>query len=71
MPFIETMQGRLISLAAGDVQSYLVIALHSMSLLFYNFRNTTAHHWADTSLHLPLTVALPKKSFKRDHGIDL
>ena len=41
-------------------QTNLVIALHELSLLFSHFIITTVYHWADTSLHLPLAVALPE-----------
>ena len=55
------------SLVEGNEGSYqpnnqtnLVIALHdTLSLLFCHFINTSAYHWAYTSLHLLLAVALP------------
>ena len=54
------------SLVEGDEGSYmpncqssLVIVLHAMTLLFCDFKTTTAYLWTDTSLHLPLAVALP------------
>ena len=40
-------------------QSNLVIALNALSQMFCIFTNTTAYLMADTSLHLPLAVALP------------
>ena len=56
------------SLVEGDEGSYLpnyqsnlAIALYALSLLFCIFVNTTAYHCADTSLHLPLAVTLPKR----------
>ena len=33
-------------------QTNLVIALHALSLLFWHFKHTTAHHWTDASLHV-------------------
>ena len=44
-----------------NCQANLVYALHALSLLFWHFINTTAYHWADMSLHLPLAVALPNQ----------
>ena len=37
----------------------MVIALRALYLLFWYFISTTAYLWADTSLNLSLTVALP------------
>ena len=54
------------SLVEGDEESYrpnrqsnLFIALNVPSLLFCIFMNTTAYRWADMSLHLLLSAALP------------
>ena len=56
------------SLVAGDAVSYLpngqsnlVIGLFPLSVLFCNFINTAAYHWADVSLNLLLAVMLPNK----------
>ena len=35
----------------------------TLSLLFWHFINTPAYHWADTSLHITLAVALPGLSY--------
>ena len=66
LPSINTWR----TLVEGDEDSYLpnrqsnlVIALYALSLLFCNFINTTAYHWADTSLHIPLAVGLPGVPF--------
>ena len=47
-----------------NCQSNLVIALLALSLLSYNFINTTAYLWADTSRHLLLAVALHSSTVK-------
>ena len=41
-----------------NCQTTLVIALDALFLLFCIFINTTAYHWADTSLHLLLRIHL-------------
>ena len=50
-------------LVEGDESSFLSncqsIALDALFLLLCIFINTTAYHWADLSLHLPLAVAFP------------
>ena len=50
------------SLCLPNGQSNLVIVLHSLSLLFCTFINTTAYCWSDTSIDLLLSVALPAHS---------
>ena len=55
MELLCTRRWRLLS---ANGQSNLDIALHALSLLFWYFINTTAYHWAGTSLHLLLVVAL-------------
>ena len=51
----------MIILIVSGAQTNLIIALQVFIVLglFWHFINTSAHHWADTSLHLPLAVALP------------
>ena len=56
MELSRSKRRRLIS---ANVLSNLVIALHALSLLFWNFINTTAYHLADINLHLPLAFTLP------------
>ena len=58
------------SLVERDVGSYLpncrsnfVIAIDALLQLFCIFKNTTDYHWADTSLHLLLAIALPRYIF--------
>ena len=53
--FVEGVEGSNVP----NCQTNLIIALYALSLLFCHFINTTAYHWADMSLHLPLAVVLP------------
>ena len=45
-----------------NCQSNLAIVHDALSILFCIYINTTAYHWADMCLHLPLAVALPISS---------
>ena len=56
---MELFSRRIWRIMSANCQSNLVTALHTQSILFCNFINTSAYFCAYTSLHLQLAVVLP------------